>query len=176
MASIHTVTCRIIGLTSLVLMSLPIIASGQPKRPTKVKSPDGAIFVVIKDVGKDTSESLLTVSRADGTKLCSHDFSSPDGLQGYGAERAMWSRDGKFLAVKMSSSGGHSPMFAPIIIWNRKTNRLYTLKNFTGDTKFSLSATDLLSADTWPDLKEKRVHLRDLKASELKELACDHPR
>ena len=61
-------------------------------------------------------------------------------------------------------------MFAPIVFWNRKANRFYSLLNYTADIIFSVAAPDKVKASTWPNMQPATVSLRTIKESDVSEL------
>jgi hypothetical protein len=140
--------------------------------PVEYPSPDHRFKAVIVPGNKMTgvSESRVSVLSSDGTQLQAHDFSSSDGEHGYGVNAALWTSDSQNFVFRMSSSGGHSPMFAPIVFWNRKSNRFYSLTNYTADNSFVMTGPDQLKVLTWPGMQAATVSLSRLKPSEMTEL------
>jgi len=138
------------------------------------KSPDKRIVAVVHEARNPTlrvaTESTVSILGGDGASLASHDCSSQEGDQGYIVDGVRWTPDSQFCIFRLRSSGGHSPMFAPIVIWNRKTKRLYSLVNYTADTVFSVAAPDKLKASAWPTMKPATLSLHVLIDSELSEL------
>jgi hypothetical protein len=117
-----------------------------------------------------SSESRVQILASDGTQLRTHDFSSSDGEHGYGVDGAQWMPDSQYFVFRMRSSGGHSPMFAPIVFWSRKANRFYSLTNYTADQAFVVVGADQLKALTWPGMQAATVSLSKMKPSEMTEL------
>ncbi len=138
------------------------------------KSRDKQLVAVVHPVRNPTlhvaTESTISILGDDGSSLATHNFSSQWGDQGYIVDSVRWTPDSQFCVFRMRSSGGHSPMFAPIVIWNRKANRLYSQVNYTADIVFSVAAPDKLKASTWPQMKPATVSLHMLTDSELSEL------
>jgi len=140
--------------------------------PVEYPSPDRRFKAVIAPSSKvtGTSESRVSVLSSDGTQLRTHDFSSSDGEHGYGVDGALWTTDSQNFVFRMRSSGGHSPMFAPIVFWSRKANRFYSLTNYTADNSFVMTGRDQLRVLTWPGMHAATVSLSSLKPSEMTEL------
>jgi hypothetical protein len=92
-----------------------------------------------------------------------HDFSSADGQHGYGVDGAQWTPDSQFFVCRMSNSGGHSPMYAPVVFWSRKRNRFYQLNAYTADRTFSITTPDTVNVDTWPGLNPATVSFSGVK-------------
>jgi hypothetical protein len=151
----------------------PVVASGNSEN-THTKSPDKHLVAVVSLVRNPTShaatESTVSILTADGALLGKQDFSSQFGDQGYVVDGVKWTPDSQYCAFRMRSSGGHSPMFAPIVIWNRRTNHFYSLVNYTADIAFSVAAPDKVKASTWPRMKPATVSLHLLNDSDLSEL------
>jgi len=145
-------------------------ASGES---TRDESPDGIVTAIVAPAGKRAgsadSESRISVRRSYGSFLRTHDFSSADGQHGYGVDGAEWTPDSQYFVVRLRSSGGHSPMFAPVVFWSRKANRFYSLKDCTADQTFSVAAPDKVEVSTWPDMKPATVSLHEVKESEVTE-------
>jgi len=143
-------------------------AHGQVQYP----SPDHQFKAVVVLSSKVTgsSESRVQILASDGTQLRTHDFSSSDGEHGYGVDGAQWMPDSQYFVFRMRSSGGHSPMFAPIVFWSRKANRFYSLTNYTADQAFVVVGADQLKALTWPGMQAATVSLSKMKPSEMTEL------
>ena len=97
------------------------------------KSPDGRLAAVVIPVSKqrgfEENESRISIQTNGGKQLLVHDFSSDDGQHGYGVDVAQWTPDSEFFVCQMRNSGGHSPMYAPVVFWAREKNRFYQLTN-----------------------------------------------
>lgn len=159
-------------------MAKPVlVALSQPhtRRPGEnglaedVESPDHQLRAVIKQRGQ-TGESQISILARDGSQIRAYDFSSVDGDHGYGVDGAHWTPDSQYFVVRMRSSGGHSPLFAPIVFWSRKANQFYSLKGYTGDITFVVLAPDRVRASTWPDMRDATVSLHGLKSTDITEL------
>jgi hypothetical protein len=61
-------------------------------------------------------------------------------------------------------------MFAPIVFWNRKANRFYSLENYTAGQIFSVAAPDKVKAGIWPNIQPATVSLSTVKESDVSEL------
>lgn len=134
------------------------------------KSPDAQLIAVITATDRrmrvNGNESRIEIRRYND-QICVHDFSSSDGEHGYGIDGAEWTPDSQYFVFRLRSTGGHSPMFAPIAFWSRKENRFYSLMDYTGDTTFLVVAPDQIKARTWPGLLPASVSLRSLKKSDV---------
>ena len=113
---------------------------------------------------------MLFRSVMHGKQLAVHDFSSADGEHGYGVDVARWTPDSRFFVCLMSNSGGHSPLYSPVVFWSRKTNRLHELDAYTGDRLFAIIAPDRVRVKTWPGLEPAIVALDSIKQGEATEL------
>jgi hypothetical protein len=168
-----TLTIRRTGLCwTIAFACLGVLARGSGESSPsadKLISPDGKLMAIITP-GRQKSESRIEVCHRGGTLLRSHDFSSVDGERGYFVDGAKWTPDSHFLVVRMRSSGGHSPMYAPIVFWSRERNVFYHLTNFTGDQQFNVSAPNKVSVRTWPGLKLATSSLAKLSPSQVTEL------
>ena len=125
-------------------------------------SPDKSTTATIVKSGPTQSESRIKIA---GSQNAERDFASQDGGHGYVVDRAHWTADSQFFVVRLQSSGGHSPMLAPVAFWSRKTNRFYGLPEYTAARTFTLRGS-MLTLETWPELKPARVTLSRLS------LAC----
>ena len=138
------------------------------------KSSDGKFVAIVapanKKRGFEERESRISIVRPGGTQISMHDFSSRDGEHGYGVGGAQWTPDSQFFVCRMSNSGGHSPLFAPVVFWSRKTNHFYQLKAYTADRIFSIAAPDRIKVDSWPGLQPVTVKLSSVKEGEVTEL------
>ena len=151
-------------------ISDPVPLESSSASRISAQSPDAQLIAVItaKDrrMRVNGNESRVEI-RTHNDQICVHDFSSSDGEHGYGIDSAEWTSDSQYFVFRLRSSGGHSPMFAPIAFWSRKENRFYTLKNYTGDTTFFVVAPDQIKANTWPGLLPASVSLRSLKKDDV---------
>lgn len=134
-------------------------------------SPDDMLLAVVipvdKHEGFEELESSVEMRSKAGARLRKHDFSSPDGEHGSGVDGAAWTPDSQFFVFRLRNSGGHSPMYAPVVFWSRRRNRFYQLNDYTADMTFSVAAPDRVRADTWPDLKPATVSLHALQDREV---------
>ena len=134
--------------------------------PLSFASPDGGFNAVVlasgKEKGSEQAESRVEIHDRKGTVLCVHDFSSPDGEHGYGADTVQWTPDSEFFVFRMRNSGGHMPMYAPLVFWSRSRNHFYQLDDYTADQTFSVTSSSKIVVDTWPDLKPATVSLWNL--------------
>jgi len=121
---------------------------------------------------KKASRTLRAESKSETavTVLSVHDFSSPDGEHGYGVDIAQWTQDSQFFVFSMSNSGGHSPMYKPVVFWSRRTNRFYQLNDYTANETFSVTSPAKITAERWPSLKPATASLSDVSALKLSEL------
>jgi len=137
-------------------------------------SPDNTLLATVvpadKQKGFEEQESFVEIRSKDGARLRKHDFSSSDGEHGYGVDGAGWTPDSQFFVFRLRSSGGQSPMYAPVVFWSRRKNRFYHLDDYTADMTFSDAAPDKVKVDSWPDLKPATVSLHALQDREVSEL------
>jgi hypothetical protein len=160
----------------LALVVAVVVSVGYARSGGKLKefrSPDARLAAVVTPVGKEKGfeeyESRIAILRRS-RRLRAHDFSSADGEHGYGVDGARWTPNSQFFVCRMRNSGGHSPMYAPVVFWSRKTNRFYQLDAYTADVTFSIAAPDKVNVNTWPDLNPASVSLGHLKEGEAREL------
>ena len=118
---------RSLGLTLVVAVAVLVGYAGSGKRLKDFKSPDGKLTAVVVPVDKQTGfeeyESRISILLGGSRQLSVHDFSSADGEHGYGVDVAQWTPDSQFFVCRMRNSGGHSPMYAPVVFWSRRTKR-----------------------------------------------------
>lgn len=140
----------------------------------ELKSPDGKFVAVVAPAGKkkgfEERESRISIVRPGGTQFSMHDFSSRDGEHGYGVDGAYWTPDSQFFVCRMSNSGGHSPLYAPIVFWSRRTKHFYQLKAYTADRIFMIASPDKVKADSWPGMQPVTFRLSSVKEGEVTEL------
>lgn len=143
-------------------------------RQEEFKSPDARLMAIVvaadKKKGFEKYESRILILRSGGAQIGMHDFSSPDGEHGYGVAGARWTPDSQYFVCRMSNSGGHSPMYSPVVFWSRKTNHFYQLKAYTANRTFTIAAPDKVIVDSWPDLQPTTVSLASVKESQVTEL------
>ena len=152
------------------IVFLTILARASQNGEERFKSPDERVVAVVAAVGAENSESRVSIFSANGAPLRTHDFSSSDAEHGYAVDGAQWTRNSQYFVFRMRSSGGHSPMFAPVIFWSRKANRFYSLNSYTADQTFSVVGADQVKASTWPDMHPATVSLRSVKKTAVTEL------
>jgi hypothetical protein len=156
-------------LLALLLLLASGVKSQNPHSQLKLApnesfmSPDSRFTATVVANGKEKrfeqAESLVEIRNRTGAVLRVHDFSSPDGEHGYGVDTAQWTQDSQFFVFTMSNSGGHSPMYKPVVFWSRRTNRFYQLNDYTADETFSVTSPAKIAVATWPDLKPATVSL-----------------
>ncbi|TAM81947.1 MAG: hypothetical protein EPN47_11130 [Acidobacteria bacterium] len=143
-------------------------------RQKAFRSPDGKLTAIAvpadKKKGFEEYESRILILRREGTQIGMHDFSSKDGEHGYGVVRAQWTPDSQYFVCRMGSSGGHSPMYAPVVFWSRKSNHFYQLKTYTADRIFSIGAPDKVKVESWPKLQPATVSLSRVNEGQVTEL------
>jgi hypothetical protein len=163
----------LLGLVSMIAAG-PVLASENGNGTARLKSPDKHLVATVSPVRNATlhmaTESTVSILNSGGSTLQTHHFSSQYGDQGYFVDGVKWTPDSEYCVFRMRSSGGHSPMFAPIVFWKRKANRFYSLKNYTADIVFSIAAPDTVKASTWPTMHSATVSLGTIKESEVLEL------
>ena len=137
-------------------------------------SPDAKLTAVVTPAGKkrgfEKYESRISILRSGGVLLSMHDFSSEDGEHGYGVDGAQWTSDSQYFVCRMRNSGGHSPMYAPVVFSSRKTDRFYQLNDCTAYRIFSIAAPDKVNADSWPSLQPVTISLDGVKKGQVTEL------
>ena len=138
------------------------------------KSPDGKFVAVVapadKKRGFEERESRILILRGGGPQISMHDFSSEDGEHGYGVDGAQWTPDSQFFVCRMSNSGGHSPLYAPVVFWSHRTKHFYQLKAYTADRIFTIASPDKVEVDSWPGLQPVTLKLSSVKEGEVTEL------
>jgi hypothetical protein len=117
----------------------------------------------------EKTESRIEIGTKTKGVIAVDDLTSEDGDHGYQIDGAAWTPDAQFFVARMRSSGGHSPMYAPILIWKRATKRFYILRDYTGDMEFVVRAPDRLTVGRWPEMTTATLSLRKLKPEELVE-------
>jgi hypothetical protein len=135
---------------------------------TNLVSPDGSLAAA--SLTSKGVENRVEIQDAKRTVLCVHDFSSPDGEHGYGVDAAEWTSDSQFVVFRLRSSGGHMPMYAPVVFWSRSTNHFYQLDNYTADQSFSVTSPAKIAVETWPELAPATVSLRELGGVKVSQL------
>ena len=128
------------------------VAKGRQK---ELKSPDGKLVAIVvpadKEKGFEEYESRILILRSGGAQISMHDFSSEDGEHGYGVVGARWTPDSQYFVCRMRNSGGHSPMYDPVVFWSRKKNHFDQLKAYTADRPFRIAAPDKVFVESWPE-------------------------
>jgi hypothetical protein len=161
-------------LSLLVGATLLVVYAGSGKRLDKFQSPDGRLTAVVtpadKKRGFEKYESRISILRSGGGQLSMHDFSSDDGEHGYGADQARWTPDSQYFVCQMRNSGGHSPMYVPVVFWSRTANHFYQLNDYTAWRTFAIAAPDKVKVDSWPGLDPATVSLSGVKEGQVTEL------
>lgn len=161
-------------LVLLVAVSASCAAQAGTKRTSNFMSPDGAFSAVVsssgREKGSEEMESGVEIRDASGGVLGVHDFSSADGEHGFGVDKAQWTPDGQFFVFRMRNSGGHSPMYAPVMFWSRSANHFYELKNYTADQEFSVTTPDNVTLATWPNMESVTLSLHKLQKDQAAQL------
>ena len=165
---------RSFGLSLLVSATVLVAYAGSGERPKEFKSPDAKLTAVVtpadKKRGFEKYESRISILRSGGVQVSMHDFSSEYGEHGYGVDQAQWTPDSQYFVCQMRNSGGHSPMYAPVVFWSRKTNHFYQLNDYTADRTFSIAAPNTVNVDSWPGLAPATVSLGGVKERQVTEL------
>lgn len=160
--------------TLLVAATFLVAYPGTGERPKQFKSPDTTLTAVVTPAGKkkgfEEYESRISILRSGGIQISRHDFSSEDGEHGYGVDQAQWTPDSRYFICRMRNSGGHSPMYAPVVFWSRKSNHFYQLNDYTADITFSIAGPDQVSVNAWPSMNPATVSLDGLRADQVSEL------
>jgi len=165
---------RSFGPTLFIAVAVLVGYAGSGEGLKKFKSPDAKLTAVVTPAGKERGfekyESRISILRSGGVQVSMHDFSSEGGEHGYGVDGAQWTPDSQYFACRMRNSGGHSPMYAPVVFWSRKTDRFYQLNDCTADSIFSIAAPDKVNADSWPGLQPVTISLGGAKEGQVTEL------
>lgn len=144
-----------------------LFANAQHLQPHTYPSPDHRFKAL---VNTNDGESRISVVTAKGTQLAAHAFTSDDKQHGYEVDAAYWTPNSQYFVFRLRSSGGHSPMFAPIVFWKEKSTSFYSLKNFTGDIAFTVAPPDLVKGSNYPDMTDATVALHALTSADLSEI------
>jgi hypothetical protein len=165
---------RSFGPTLFLAVAVLVGYAGSGERLKKFKSPDAKLTAVVtpadKKRGFEKYESRISILRSGGVQVSLHDFSSEDGEHGYGVDGAQWTPDSRYFVCRMRNSGGHSPMYAPVVFWSRKTDHFYQLNAYTAYRIFSIAAPDKVNADSWPGLQPATISLVGVKKDQVTEL------
>lgn len=162
------------GLSLLVTATLIAGYAASGERLHEFDSPDGRLRAVVtpadKRIGFEKYESRISILRRGGIQVGMHNFSSEDGEHGYGVDQAQWTPDSQYFVCRMRSSGGHSPMYAPVVFWSRKTSHFYQLNDYTAWRMFAITAPDNVNVDSWPGLAPATLSLGAMKEGQVNEL------
>ncbi len=155
----------IVFLWMLLLAQFILAQTGTSAGADVYVSPDkrqiAKVFSVAKEGGQPESK-IEIYAAGNGTLLSACNFFSPDGQHGYGVTRSQWTDDSGFFVFTMSNSGGHSPMFAPVVFWSRKDKIFYELPQYTVSQVFNLRG-DTIQLSTWPGMQPATVRLHHLR-------------
>lgn len=169
-----SLTRKSLGVTLVMAATVLVGYAGSGVTPKEFKSPDGKLTAVVTPVDKkrgfEKYESRILILGRGGVKISRRDFSSEDGEHGYGVDGAQWTRDSQYFVCRMRNSGGHSPMYAPVVFWSRRTKHFYQLNDYTADRIFSIAAPDKVNVDSWPELDPATVSLESVKNNQVTEL------
>ncbi len=164
----------VIVVVAVLVLVEALPASKSAKDITTHNSPDKHFVAVVNPVRNATlhiaTESAISIREVGGALLQKHDFASQDGEHGYEVDGVKWTPDSQYCVFRLRSSGGHSPMFAPIVFWSRKENRFYSLNDYTADQTFSIAAPAKVNVSTWPGMRRATVSLSDIKQNDVTEL------
>jgi hypothetical protein len=99
-------------------------------------------------------ESRVVIRSVDGDTLNSINHASPRGMNGYYVDIAQWSPDSQFFVYSMVSSGGHSPLSHPTVVYSVERNRFAHLSEMIDgrlllSEKFQFAGQHELTATTW---------------------------
>ena len=126
------------------------------QEPRKYPSPDGSELALVIPVGKDQkyaqTESFVHIRTADGTLLCTKDFSSSDGQHGAAVAQAGWTADSQFFVFSTSLTGGHQPWHFPTYFYSRRLHKILSLDSLVGPiltSDFTLASPDTVKTQTW---------------------------
>ena len=124
--------------------------------PTRTVLPEGAARAdTSAKILDQRGESVVCVYRPPPGKsgepalVWKLDGTSPDGSHGLRVERASWSPGGRFLALQLTSSGGHQPQSAPIILYDVEREAEINLDTLLGEGAFATADGD--EAPRWLD-------------------------
>jgi len=167
------------GVLFLVAATLLVGYAGSGKALENFKSPDGRLMAVVtpadKKRGFEKYERCISILRSGGLQLSMHDFSSEDGEHGYGVGQAQWTPDSQYFVCQLRNSGGHSPVYVPVVFWSRKTNHFYRLNDYTAWRTFTIAAPNKVNVDSWPpdpagNLTPATASLGGVKEGQVKDL------
>ena len=114
-------------------------------------------------------ESILEFFGKNEAALCTLDFTSDDGLHGFGVGKSAWTKDGRFFVWNMDSSGGHQPWHTPTMFFDSRTSRVRNLDAYgispgvTGE--FRLLAANSIEVVFYNEEKSRRYSLAEIVES-----------
>lgn len=144
-----------------------LFAAAQRVQRQAYPSPDHRFKALVNTA---EGESRVSVMTATGSQVAAHAFASDDRQHGYEVDAAYWTPDSHYFVFRLRSSGGHSPIFAPIVCWKEESASFYSLKNLTGDIAFAVAAPDLVKASNYPDMTNATVALHALTSADLAQI------
>ena len=157
-----------------LVVAVPFGYTLAKERREEFTSPDSKLVAIVvpadKMKGFAKYESRILIHRIGGAQISIQDFSSTHGDHGYGVTGARWTPDSQYFVCQMRNSGGHSPLYAPVVFWSRKTNHFYQLKAYTADSTFRIAAPDKVIVNSWPGMQPATVSLGSVKEGEAMEL------
>lgn len=154
---------------ALLLIGIVVLfANAQHVQPQTYPSPDNRFKALVNTAD---GESRVSVVSARGSQVAAHAFTSDDKQHGYEVDAAYWTPDSQYFVFRLRSSGGHSPMFAPIVFWKEKSTSFYSLKNFTGDIEFAVVPPDVVKASNYPAMTDATIALHALTSADLSRIA-----
>jgi hypothetical protein len=165
---------RVLVILSVVAILTPtIFAQAEKSSATKkYRAKDGTRIDVVpvgKLKGYESYESRVEFYEADGRKLCSADYSSADGMHGFGVAKAEWTPDQRYFVFSMTSSGGHSVMSTPTQFFSSRDQSLCSLDSYGGElpiefADFGLSAPNTVKVTVNGSERQVRVSLGSIDA------------
>ena len=97
-----------------------------------------AISPVGTEVGHVESESKLDFFAPGGQRLCTLDYSSPDGEHGFKVTKAAWTTDGQYFVFSLGASGGHQPWHGRTFFYAVRSSAIIDLERYIGQIKGAL--------------------------------------
>src|SRR6266404_8398425 len=115
---------RPIPVRYVIVAGLLVIAAAAQAADTHV-SPDRKCRATVVAVNR-THESRVTV-RCESDRPFQRTYQSSDGEHGGIVSHIAWTADSRFVVYSLYSSGGHSPMYSPIWVYDRGARKLCSL-------------------------------------------------
>ncbi len=145
---------KVVSTLLLAFLVAPSLLFAQ--EPRKYPSPDGSRLALVIPVSKDQkyaqTESIVQIRTADGTLLCTRNFSSTDGQHGEVVAQTGWTADSQFFVFSTSFTGGHQAWHSPTYFYSRRLDKIQSLDALVGPIltpDFKLVSPDIVKTQTW---------------------------